>query len=88
MSLLKLNGSGKTAKRLNNFCKPPLNHPFKAFRFSFVSKWKIASQDKASKKRSQWLRCFLRGRLLRGKRLRRRARNDTVSEHSQRSISQ
>jgi len=59
MSLLKLirnvlkNGSGKTAKRLNNFCKPPLNHPSKAFRFGFVSKREIASQDKAAKKHSQ-----------------------------------
>jgi len=62
ISLLKLirnvllNGSGKTAKRLNNFSKPLLNHASKAFRFSFVSKRKIASQEKATKEHSQWLR--------------------------------
>ncbi len=49
ISLLKLirnvlkNGRGKTAKRLNNFYKLPLNHASKAFRFSFVGKRKIAS---------------------------------------------
>jgi len=32
----------------------PIEQPSKAFRFSFVSKWKIASVDEATKRGSQW----------------------------------
>jgi len=51
----------------------PIEQPSKAFRFSFVSKREIASLEETAKEGSQWLVTS--------------ARNDTVSEHSQRSIS-